>query len=78
MAFEPVSMARRLSLPEGEIRARVAEFRARTGRDVLPDQQFNWPRVGLADAAHVEAIVTAIENSFGAARQDKGHESCSG
>ena len=68
VAFEPVSMARRLSISEGEIRALVAEFRARTGRDVWPDPQFNWPRVGFADAAHVEAIVTAIEHSLGAAR----------
>lgn len=68
VAFEPVSMARRLSMSEGEIRALIAEFRARTGRDVSPDPQFNWSRVGFADAAHVEAIVTAIEQSLGAAR----------
>ena len=66
-AFEPVTMAKRMSMSEGELRSLVSDFRSRTGRDVLPDSQFNWPRVGFSDAAHVELIVTAIEKSLAAA-----------
>lgn len=61
IAFEPVTMARRLSMTERELRALVGDLRSMTGRDVSPDTRFNWPRVGLAEAAHVEALIAALE-----------------
>lgn len=60
VAFEPATMAKRLSMSERELRSLVADMRSATGRDVSPDPQFNWPRVGLADAAHVEVVVARI------------------
>ncbi|WP_298236596.1 hypothetical protein [uncultured Azohydromonas sp.] len=60
LAFEPASMAKRLALTEREFRSLVADWRSRTGRDVQPDPQFNWPRVGISEAPHVEAIVADI------------------
>ncbi len=68
VAFEPATMAKRLSMSERELRSLIGDLRSRTGRDVSPDPQFNWPRVGLAEAAHVEVIVTAIQKSLLAAR----------
>ena len=68
VAFEPATVAKRLSMSERELRSLIGDFQSRTGRDVSPDPQFNWPRVGLADAEHVEVIVTAIEKCLSAAR----------
>lgn len=61
VAFEPATMAKRLSMSERELRSLVGDIRSATGRDVWPDPQFNWPRVGLADAAHVEVVVARIQ-----------------
>jgi hypothetical protein len=61
VAFEPTTMAKRLSMSERELRSLVGALRSATGREVSPDPQFNWPRVGLADAAHVEVIIAGIE-----------------
>lgn len=68
VAFEPATMAKRMSMTERELRSLIGEVRSRTGRDVSPDPQFNWPRVGLADAAHVDVVATAIEKNLLAAR----------
>lgn len=56
VAFEPVSMACRLQMTEGELRAFLSDLRIATGRPVLPNPQFDWPRVGVESAAHVALI----------------------
>lgn len=68
IAFEPVTMAKRLSISERDFRSLVGDLRSATGRDVLPNLQFNWPRVGVSEAAHVEAIVTRIESFLAVSR----------
>jgi len=68
VAFEPATMAKRLAMSERELRSLIGDFRSRTGRDVSPDPQFNWPRAGFANAQDVDAVVAAIEKSLLAAR----------
>lgn len=61
VAFDPPTMAKRMSMSEREFRSLIADLRDRTGRAVSPDPQFNWPRVGLASESDVVAVVQAIE-----------------
>lgn len=67
IAFEPGSLAKRLAMTERELRALIGELRSKTGREVSPDPQFNWPRVGLADSEHVEVVVAALASELPAA-----------
>lgn len=62
VAFDPPTMAKRMSMSEREFRSLIADLRGRTGRAVSPDPQFNWPRVGLVCEADVAAVVHAIES----------------
>jgi hypothetical protein len=72
IAFEPVSMAKRFGVTEGELRTMIAKWRTQTGRDVSPDAQFNWPRVGLSEAKHVDTLLQdlrqQLESAVGGAR----------
>jgi hypothetical protein len=61
LAFEVVSMARRLQISESEFRALVSQLRASTGRPVEPNVQYNWPRVGVASQAHVALVTEALQ-----------------
>ena len=66
IAFDPITIAKRMSVTEQKLRTLIADFRLKTGRDVKPDPQFNWPRVGFVDSADVESVVTAIERGISA------------
>jgi hypothetical protein len=57
IAFEPISMAKRFGVTEGELRTMIAKWRTQTGRDISPDAKFNWPRVGLSEAKHVDTLL---------------------
>ena len=61
VAFEPVSMAHRLQMTEGELRAFLSDLRTSTGRPVLPNPRFDWPRVGVESAAHVAMIAGFLQ-----------------
>lgn len=60
VAFDVASMAKRLDVSESEFRGRLATLRQQTGREVEPNTQHNWPRVGVASPEHVELLLAEI------------------
>lgn len=65
IAFEPISMARRLRLSEAGLRSFVAQLRGLTALPTETNAQYNWPRVGLASQAHVDAVVAQLQERLG-------------
>lgn len=61
VAFEAKSMSRRLRMSEAEFKSFVGQLRSSTGRPTEPNQQFDWPRVGLDSHSHVAMITEAIQ-----------------
>lgn len=60
IAFEVDSMSQRLGLSASEFRARLADLRKTTGRDVQPNAQYNWPRVGLVSVEQIELVMQQV------------------
>lgn len=60
IAFEVESMANALGKSAGEFRSMLTQLRAATGRPIEPNAQFNWPRVGVSSAAHVDLIAQVV------------------
>lgn len=61
VAFETLSMSRRLHMSEAEFRSFVSQLNSSTGRPTETNQQFGWPRVGIESHAHVAMIIDAIQ-----------------
>lgn len=60
IAFEIDSMAKRLNTTPRAIGLFVAEMKAATGRDVVVNPRFGWPRVGVASLENLELVKRAL------------------
>lgn len=60
IAVDVASNAARLGLSEPEMRERVAQARAFTGREVETNLQYNWPRIGLSSQEHIPTVMAAL------------------
>jgi len=65
VAIDIASNAARLGLTERELRERIVQARASTGRDVEENGQYNWPRIGLDSLEHIPAVLRALRESGG-------------
>lgn len=68
IAFEPISMARRLMLSEAGLRSFVAQLRGLTDQPTETNTQYNWPRVGLVSQTHVDVVVAQLRERLGGAQ----------
>ena len=60
IAIDITSNAMRLGISEQEMRERVADARARTGREVETNIQYDWPRIGLSTQEHIPTVLAAM------------------
>lgn len=60
IAIDIASNAIRLGLSEKEMREKVAEARARTGREVEANIRYDWPRIGLSTQEHIPTVMAAM------------------
>ena len=61
IAIDVASNASRLGISETEIRERIAQARALTGREVQLNPQYNWPRIGLSNLEHIPAVLAVMD-----------------
>lgn len=60
IAFEVESIATRMKLGERETRLWLQKLAATSGRPVNLHPRYQWPRVGIASAQDIEAVVQAM------------------
>lgn len=61
LALEIESIARRKGIPSNEARKFILELRALTGREISPNRQYDWPRIGFQTVDNVEAVAAELE-----------------
>lgn len=60
IAIDISSNASRLGITDREMRDRITQARASTGRDVEINVQYNWPRIGLSSQEHIQYVLSAL------------------
>lgn len=62
IAFEPESIASRFGATEEEIRSLIEEIRRSTGNEINFNNQYRWPRIGIASQADAQLVVQLLRS----------------
>ena len=60
IAIDIASHSARLGISEREMRDRIIQARAATGRSVDTNAQYDWPRIGLSSLDHVSIVLKTL------------------